>query len=101
MRYVFAVRCPLCGDEMRLNRHTRETYRRTINHVNVMRRDDAHYIERLHRTPTWTLLLVGARRRTWGYWRKMHRDGGWTWDQFDTDVHAYEFDKFMAERANQ
>lgn len=81
--------------EQRLNLHTRKPERKHRRWVNIMRRDDAHYIESLDRTPTWTLLLVGRRRRTWGYLRKMHRDGGWTWDQFDTDVHAFEFDEAL------
>lgn len=84
--------------EQRLNPHTRQTEPKHRRWVNVMRRDDFHYIESLDRTPTWTLLLVGVRRRTWGYLRPMHREGGWTWDQFDTDVHGYEFDRAMEQR---
>lgn len=85
-------------DEMRLNRHTREVYRRRIRWVNVMRRDDAHYIETLHRTPTWSLLIVGARRRTWGYWRQIGDDrDSWSWTPFDQDEHGEEFDRIMAE----
>lgn len=32
------------------------------------RSTDAHRITRLHRTPTWTLVLVGPRRRSWGFY---------------------------------
>jgi len=32
------------------------------------RATDAHRITRLHRTPTWTLVLTGARRRSWGFY---------------------------------
>lgn len=85
--------------EVRQNQHTKKNFRARRRWVNLMRRDDAHYIERLLRTPTWTLLLVGARRRTWGYWRPNagHR-GSWYWTPFDRDVHAEEFDAAMAER---
>ncbi len=53
--------------EKRLDLHTRTTYRHRVKRLNVVRRDDAHYIESLGRNPTWTLCLVGARRRDWGY----------------------------------
>lgn len=32
------------------------------------RATDAHRITRLHRTPTWTLVLTGPRRRSWGFY---------------------------------
>lgn len=60
--------------------------------VHRMRATDAHYITHLHRRPTWTLLLVGRRRREWGYWD----EDGWT--RFDRHRHAYEFDAAMAAR---
>jgi len=34
-----------------------------------------HWIAQLDRTPTWTLVFVGRRKRTWGY---LDRDGSWT-----------------------
>ena len=49
------------------NNFTHETYKRHIRFVNLKRRDDAHYIESLDRVPTWTLVFVGRRRRTWGF----------------------------------
>lgn len=62
--------------EVRLDPQTMTTRRRFVRFVNVMRRDDAHYIEKLHGTgPVWSLLFVGRRRRTWGYWRKVYTDG--------------------------
>lgn len=85
--------------EQRLNLKTRAVERKHRRRLNVMRRDDAHYIERLDRTPTWTLLFVGARRRTWGYWRaRFDHRASWTWTPFDTDFHAEEFDAAMAAR---
>jgi hypothetical protein len=54
--------------EVRRNNHTRRLHKRHIRHVNLMRRDDAHYIERLDRVPSWSLLFVGRRRRTWGFY---------------------------------
>jgi hypothetical protein len=87
-------------DEQRLDLHTHQLARKRRRWVNVMRRDDAHYIERLFRVPTWTLLFVGARRRTWGYWRPVGNSGrgAWYWTPFDRDVHAEEFDAAMAQR---
>lgn len=108
-------------DEIRLNKHTMQTYRRRIRFINLMRRDDAHYIEKLYRTPTWSLLFVGTRRRTWGYWRPVfngHLENGpswstpnrieteffdspkpqWYWTPFDQDVHSEEFDRALEAR---
>lgn len=90
--------------EKRLNKHTMQAELRYRRWVNIMRRDDAHYIVELDREPTWTLLFVGKRRRTWGYWRKMTGDPEgvrrqtWTWTPFDRDVHADEFDRIMERR---
>lgn len=67
----------------------------SVEHVNVKQATDLHYIRRLHRTPTWTLMLVGRRRRTWGY-----RDRDGTWTPFDEHPHAAEFDAAMAARGN-
>lgn len=50
-------------------------------------------VDRLHRTPTWTLLLVGRRCREWGY---LDPDG--TWTRYDLHEHAREFDAAMAAR---
>lgn len=66
---------------------------RPVRHVNVKRATDLHYISHLHRTPTWTLMLVGRRHRTWGY---VDRDGGWT--AFNYHPHAEEFDLAMRAR---
>ncbi len=66
---------------------------RAVNRVNVKRATDLHYIWRLHRDPTWTLMLVGRRRRDWGY---VDRDG--TWTRYDLHPHAVEFDAAMAVR---
>jgi hypothetical protein len=78
--------------EDRLDLHTRTVHRHHRRFINIMRRDDAHAIITLDRTPTWSLLLVGSRRRTWGYWRPTNDDRGtWTWTPFDQDVHNDEF----------
>ncbi len=61
---------------LRLRRHRRW-------HINIMRRDDAHYICRLLENPTWTVVLFGKRRRTWGFWEKGETEGQWTWTEFD------------------
>lgn len=94
--------------EVRLDKHTMQVRLRVLGglrrRVNVMRRDDAHFILSLRDDrPCWTLLLVGARRRTWGYLRKSHggRAGlrSWIWTPFDVDVHADEFDEAMRRRS--
>jgi hypothetical protein len=47
---------------------TYQNYERTVKRFNRMRRDDAHYILNIHRVPTWSLIFVGRRRRTWGFY---------------------------------
>ena len=69
---------------------------RQIRFVNRMRLGDAHYIESLTRTPTWSLMVVGRRVRKWGYVEPT--DGGFVWTPFDKHAHAYEFDEAMAHR---
>lgn len=64
-----------------------------VRRMNLKGATDLHYIRRLHRIPTWTLVLVGRRRRTWGY---VDRDG--TWTPYDEHPRAQEFDKAMAAR---
>jgi hypothetical protein len=98
--------------ERRLNLHTRQVEARRVRRVNVMRRDDSHAITALEGgRPCWTLLLVGARRRKWGYLRPVsslwaeiagHQpEDAWTWVAFDVDEHAHEFDAALAARARQ
>ncbi len=69
---------------------------RSVRWFNRVRTTDAHYIERLHRTPTWSLLLVGRRQRKWGYVRPT--EAGYQWTAFDVDEHATEFDRALAAR---
>lgn len=71
-----------------------------IRFVNRMRLGGAHAIVRLTRTPTWTLMLVGRRVRTWGYLEpSLFGDGGsWVWTEFNRHSHAYEFDAALARR---
>lgn len=73
-----------------------------IRRVNRARAGMAHSIRYLLRQPTWTLLFVGARRRTWGYLEPTEgisplRDA-WTWTEFDEHPHADEFDRALAAR---
>lgn len=64
-----------------------------IRRLNVKATTDLHYIDHLHRTPTWTLMVVGRRVRTWGY---VERDG--TWTPFDQHPHNDEFTAAVAAR---
>lgn len=60
--------------------------------INRKRATDLHYIADLVRKPTWTLILVGKRQRTWGY----VDEAGWT--AFDEHPNAAKFDAAMAAR---
>jgi len=69
-----------------------------VRWVNRMRTHDAHAITELLRVPTWTLLLVGPRRRTWGYLEHRFNLTAWHWTEYDKHRHAAEFDRAMAAR---
>jgi len=77
--------------KMQVNEH------RVVRRINIMRRGDYHAIMRLLGKPTWTLLLVGSRRRTWGYLEPTAGDS-WVWTEFDKHPHAAEYDAAMARR---
>lgn len=82
---------------MQVNEH------RVVRLVNVMRTHDAHAITRLLRTPSWSLLFVGRRVRTWGYLEpplisNLGELEPWRWTEFSKHRHAYEFDRAMARR---
>lgn len=88
--------------EVRRDPMTLNLVRRRVKHVSVMRTHESHYIEALLRPngkPTWTLVFVGRRVRTWGFWRQIEpfeadryratvsgRRSGWTWHEFDSDI---------------
>lgn len=65
-----------------------------VRWYNVKRSTDLHYIAKLLHRPTWTLIFVGPRVRTWGY---VDPDG--TWTQFDQHPNAEKFDAAIAARA--
>lgn len=67
---------------------------RHIYRMNVKRFNNSyHWISKLNRTPTWTLVFVGRRRRVWGY---LDRDGNFT----DFDKHPFN-DQFSAALARR
>lgn len=67
---------------------------RHIYRMNVKRYNNSyHWIAELDRTPTWTLVLVGRRRRVWGY---LDRDGKRT----DFDKHEFN-DQFHSALATR
>lgn len=68
-------------------------YPHRVTFFNVMPMVSLHWIERLHRTPTWTLVLVGRRQRVWGY---LDRDG--TYTDFDKHPFNEEFLDALAQR---
>lgn len=45
----------------------RQNHRRWMS-MKLFRMDEAHTIYRLDKSPTWTLMLVGRRRRQWGFY---------------------------------
>lgn len=69
--------------EKRRDNHTHQLAWHVVQRVNIMRRDDAHYIHALHRVPTWTLVFHGFRRRTWGFWVPTEPAPNQTWVEFD------------------
>lgn len=84
--------------ERRLNAETLEVDEaHTVRRVNRVRAAEAHSIMRLLRVPTWTLMLVGRRTRTWGYLQKA-AGPMWAWTPFDKHPHALEFNAAMARR---
>lgn len=85
--------------ERRLNTHDRSVNEHhAVRRVNLIRTHDAHAITSLLRVPTWSLLLVGARRRTWGYWEPDEDTASWTWTEFDAHPHNLEFEAAKARR---
>lgn len=70
-----------------------------VRFVNRLRIGEAHAIMRLLRVPTWTLMLVGVRRRTWGYLEPTDGDYTWTWTEFNLHYHAVEFDRALERRS--
>ena len=70
-----------------------------VRRLNLKRATDLHYIETLLSPVVWTLVVVGRRRRTWGYVDGDDQRNVWT--RFDRHPHAYEFDKAMAKRAGR
>lgn len=79
---------------MRPDLWIKKKYRR-VRWFNVKRAEDFHSIRELHETPTWTLLLVGRRRREWGYLD----ENGWTAHYLHSM--AEEFDAAMAARRDR
>jgi hypothetical protein len=70
-----------------------QTNWRDVRWINVKPALGLHSIRRLFRAPTWTLMLVGRRQRTWGY---LDDDG--TWTPFDEHPHNAEFERAVAAR---
>lgn len=64
-----------------------------VKRINWMPFQALHWIDKLHRTPTWTLVIVGRRTRVWGY---LDRDGKWT--AFDKHPFNDQFLTALAER---
>lgn len=91
------VSIPLVGGymEQRLVPREYRTIRRAVaargggHRVNVVRAGiDAHTITELFRVPTWTLLLIGRHRRTWGFLEPHGPEGRvfgtvWRWTKHD------------------
>jgi hypothetical protein len=79
-------------DEVRIEKMgMSRLYERSVGRVNVMRRDDQHYISRIWQNPTWTVVFFGRRRRTWGFWETTDTAGKWIWTEFEKS--AFERDR--------
>lgn len=83
--------------ETRLNPHTQGTQEKRVTFFNRMRTHDAHAITALLRVPTWTLVFVGRRARTWGY-LEPYWPTGWVWTPFNEHPHDHEFQEALARR---
>ncbi len=59
-----------CGDP-----NDQHTTLRTVRWFNWKRAEDRHSIRYCGRSPVWTLVFTGPKRRTWGFWV----DGGTRW----------------------
>ena len=76
-----------------------------VRRINIKRATDLHYVESLHSPVVWTLMLVGRRRRAWGYVDDnkltpfvFHDGESYVWTRFDLHPHAGEFDRALAMR---
>lgn len=88
--------------ERRLDPMTRNVHEhRVVRRWNRMRTHDAHAITTLLRVPTWTLLLVGPRRRTWGYLERTRLADRTVWTEFDKHPHNVAFEAAMAVRGDR
>lgn len=83
--------------ERRLDQTTLEVdEQHHVRRVNYMPPGGAHAIMSLDRNPTWTLMFVGKRRRTWGYLERSEfafpsLRNAWIWTEFDKHRHGDEF----------
>lgn len=91
--------------ERRLDPHTMEVdENRVVRYINVKHAHNAHAIIRLLRYPTWTLMVVGRRTKTWGYLERLEdlepgdQSQAWVWTEFDKHDHALEFQAAMERR---
>lgn len=67
-----------------------------VKRLNIKRFNNSfHWISTLDKTPTWTLMFVGRRRRVWGY---LDRDG--TFTEFDKHHFNDEFLRALAEQGD-
>ena len=71
-----------------------------VRWLNRCRACDAHSIRSLLRTPTWTLVFVGKRVRTWGYLEPIAGSVTWGWTEFDLHRHNQEFIEALASRVD-
>lgn len=69
--------------EMRRNKHDYTMNPKHVRFINIKRRDDAHFVYQLDRVPTWTLVIHGRRRRTWGFYVPTTMPPNQTWVEFE------------------
>jgi len=72
--------------ERRKDPYTGRVEERRVRWWNRMRRADAHYISELHRPVVWTVMLVGADARIWGFWTPTEDRRRWVWTRNDAFV---------------
>lgn len=66
--------------ERRINPRTLEVSAKHVRFFNWKGLADAHYIVKLDRTPTWSLVLTGRRRKSFGFMELT--DTGYVWTHY-------------------
>jgi hypothetical protein len=89
--------------ERRIDQKTMEIdEHHVVRRLNVMPLGGSHAIMKLLRPRVWTLMLVGRRRRTWGYWEPYISPSNgnefWYWTEYRKHRHNDEYQAALERR---